>query len=159
MSNIVFGSPTVVSSLGVLTDQPVKFGPETAVYDQFKLSLDDLPKGTKYVLEAEIVIAESLSAGGLTLLFDTPTVRNIYFDDTGIVRSFGASGAIRTFPLGTKIDLRVDVDLAADTWEISLNGSSAHFGSFGGATEIRSIRFSSNNVIAGLDNLRVSVSP
>ena len=165
--SINFGTPTVVSSFGVLTDQPLEFNALDGQGDQIQLSLADLPTGSTYVLTAQIVVGEIAARGSFRVFFDTPQVRSINFNSDGTVKVFvpgGSSPTIGTFGFGEKIDLKVEVDLSADHWNVYLDGVSVLSADFGGATRVTAIRVTTDVLPsppgsrAAIDNLRVSVS-
>jgi hypothetical protein len=165
VSSIPFGTPLVVSSFGVLIDQPLEFDSFDGQGDQIRLVLSDLPASTFYRLETEVLVENLATQGNLGILFDTPTVRTIRFVQSGNINIFVPgiiSGSIGTFRFGTVVNLRVDVDLANDNWEIYLDNVLAHSGAFGAATAVTAIRFSTNvtspppGVSAGIDNVIVT---
>ena len=125
VSSITFGSPTVVSSFGDLTDQPLKFDSFDGSGDQIKLSLDDMTLGSAYVIEAELEIDDvDILFRPFTVLLDTPQVRSVSFRSNGTVTThvpFVFPGPPGAFDFDEKIDLKIQVDLSADTWEIFLN--------------------------------------
>jgi hypothetical protein len=164
VSSINFGTPTVVASLGLLGDQPLQFDSFDNQGDQIELHLFDLPPSSFYVLECEVLVMTQASNADFAILFDTPQIRTIRFAFGGNVNIFVpgvSSQSIGTFALGAIVDLRVEVNLAADTWTIFLDNVLAHTGGFGGATQINDVRFSSPvvpnpaGILAGLDNVRI----
>ena len=50
-------------------------------------------------------------------------------------------GTIGTFGFGEKIDLKVEIDLSADRWNVFLGKIWALGTDFGGATQVTGIRF------------------
>jgi len=164
VSGINFGTPTVVSGFGVLTDQPCEFNSFDDQGDQIQLDLDDLPPAATYSLDCDLTVADVTGNDDFAVIFDTPFVRTIRFNANGdIVASVPGvrTVVIGTYTLGTLIHLRVEIDLATDLWHIFINNVPAHSGSFGGSTELLAIRFSTSvlkhppGVNAGLDNVVV----
>ena len=158
VSSIVFGDPTVVTAVGALNDQPCEFRSVDGTTDQFLLQLDDLPADTKYRLKCKVIFISGTS--NFTILFDTPQVRNIHFQPNGTVRIFvpgGSNKVIGNYMIGQVVELQVDVDFDADNWEIRLDGTLAHSGAFGAATELRSIRYSlPQAALAGVDDIEIT---
>jgi hypothetical protein len=168
VSSINRGTPTVRPSFGNLTDQPLVFDSFDAEGDQIQLNLTDLPASLFYQLRCQIELGNMEMGGTFTILFDTPQVRTITFQPTGNVNAFVPgvfSGSIGTVAIGAIVDLRVDVDLAANNWEIFLDNVSAHSGGFGGAGQVNDVRISTNvtvnppGVAAALDNVIISEAP
>jgi hypothetical protein len=165
VSSINFGTPTVVSAFGVLTDQPCEFDSFDNQGDQIQLNLNDLPSTNFYTMDCDLVVADiSGSNGEYVILFDTPTVRTIRFLANGDIVVFvpgDPTVTIGTYTFGSLIHVRSEIDLGSDSWRIFLNNVPVHAGSFGGAVEIVAIRFSTNvttnppGVSAGLDNVLV----
>lgn len=166
VSNINFGTPTVVTSLGALTDQPLEFDSFDLVGDQVQIQLNDLPSANKYFISVDISVVDVVTFDRSFVLFlDTPQVRSIAFQSDNSIREFvpGSSGStIDSYTFGSKISLGIKVDLISDTWEIFINGNSTHLGGFGGATALQAIRFSTDvlsppgEVSAAIDNLVIA---
>ena len=165
--SINFGTPTVVSTFGVLTDQPLEFNAFDGQGDQIQLSLADLPAGSAYVLAAQIVVGEIAARGYFRVFVDTPEFRSISFNSDGTVKALvhdGSSSTIGTFGFGEKIDLKVEVDLSADHWNVYPDGVSVLSADFGGATRITAIRVTTDVLPsppgsrAAIDNVWVIVS-
>jgi hypothetical protein len=170
VSAINFGAPIVVSSLGALTDQPLKFDSFDLDGDQIKLVLDDLPASTSYTIECDVLIEQSTKEQRFAIFHDTPIVRNIEFID-GVVYAFipgvndpWPGDPIGNYTPGVPVLVRSEVDLATDHWQIFLDNVPAYSGTFGGATELRAVRVSTRvlpippgaGTLAAIDNLVVS---
>jgi hypothetical protein len=164
VSAIPFGTPTVIDELGALDDQPLFFESYVGGGDQIQLRLDDLPPSDFYGLQCELFFYSIERDTEFTLFLDTPQVRRINFNGDETV-SIWVPGSPTT-PIGTYVIdeivvLRVDLDLAADTWEIYLDSVLAHSGSFGGATRLTGVRFSTRvtpeppGASVALDNLLI----
>jgi len=169
VTSINFGNPTVVSSLGTLTDQPLEFDSFDGG-DQVELDLSDLPLFDFYTTEVEVLIETRTAGGRFVILHDTTQIRNIEFID-GVISVFvpGVTDPLPGTPIGNytpgvPILVRAEIDLAADNWEVFLDNILAHSGSFGGATEIVMVRFSTDVVplppgtgtLAGIDNVIIT---
>ncbi len=163
ISSVVFGAPTVVLGYESLGQQPLLFDSSDQAADQIRLDLSNLPASDHYCIEADLLIsAQAGTDTGFTILHDTPQVRNIRFEN-GEIRTFvpfiGGS-LIGTYTRGDVIQVRSEIDFPTDLWTISIDGSVAFTGSFGGATALTSLRFSTGTVgdvgvVAALDNVHV----
>ncbi len=158
-TRIKFGTPTVVQAVGALSDQPVKFHC-TSQYDQLEFCVSGYDGFShvfpRYIIEMAVLI-ESVGQE-FTILLDTPQVRNIYFEPDETVRVFipgGSGGIIGGYSLTVPTSLRIDVDLEASWWTISLNDSQVYSSSFR-ANELRTFRLSSDvECLAAVDNINV----
>ena len=164
LSSINFGTPTVVASFGPLTDQPLEFDSFDGQGDQIQLRLSNLPARSSYTIEADLVIAALDDfAGPFTVHLDAPQIRTVRFRADGTVTHSapGSRGTIGSFTFGSEIHLRIEVDLAADSWQIFLDSVLVHTGGFGGATAIRTVRFTTGvlsppaGARAAVDNIRI----
>ncbi len=172
ISSIVFGQPVVESSFGALSSESLVFnttGNTTpcCFYDQIEL---DLGKGSdQYRVSFDLSTSNYVNTGSgntFTLLLDTPEVRNIHFNNDGTISyfiPFQGSGVIGSFSDNSLLNMMVDVNLAASTWDISMNGSLLHSGVFSpSVNDINSLRFSFGGLSTtsfdsvGLDNIRVT---
>ncbi len=179
VSRINFGNPTVVNGFGALTSQVLKFDSTDGTGDQINLNLFDfaggVPEPGLWVLEADVSIASITAGDQFRIFLDTPIIRRIEFGADGKVwalvpfvtvpgEEFGQV-EIGTYTPGTKINVRVLVDLAADNWKIFLDGALSHDGGFGGATQIGAARFTTavgtvtSGATAAIDNVSLSVAP
>lgn len=163
ISEIVFGKPTVVNSFGPLTEQPLELLASTADgYSQirFGLSSDHF-----IVFETDLCVRSSTAQlkGGLTFLFDTPEVRNVYFEPNGDVRIFVprvGNHLIGRYELDKKTHFRAEIDLVQGLWRIFVNGVLLHKGDFA-AQDIQSVRINHVhaelvNSTAGIDNVFIT---
>ena len=74
--SIIFGTPTVVSTFGVLANQPLEFDSFDGTGDQIQLSLNDMPSGNGYIIDFEVVVASvESSLLPFRILLDTPQIR------------------------------------------------------------------------------------
>lgn len=161
------GNAIVLESHPHFPDQPVLFNS----YDGYRyiwLELDDLPACDLYTFSTRLVVDEiEAHLGGLTILFDTPQVRNVHFMylNTYGYRAIswvpsGGSVSLANFVPGTPMELDVEIDLAADQWRIHLDGALVDSRSFGGAVDLRTIRFSTGtstpDSITVLDDVEVA---
>jgi hypothetical protein len=160
---IPFGKPTVVNSFGPLTEQPLEMLASTADgYSQIKLGLSS---DAFIVFETDLCVRSSTAQlkGGLTFLFDTPEVRNVYFEPNGDVRIFVpwvGNQVIGRYELDKKTHFRAEIDLVQGLWRIFVNGVLFHKGDFA-AQDIQSVRINhdhaeQNNSTAGIDNVFIT---
>jgi len=170
-SSVVFGQPVVESSLGALSDQALVFnttGNTTpcCFYDQIEL---DLNAGyDNYQLSFDLSTdnyVDSGSTNNFAVLFDTPQVRRIDFENSGDVSTY--QPFLGTSTIGTDVfddnellSMLVDIDLGLNTWDIFLNSSLLHSGFFDtSGSDIGSVRFSLGSASTthfdsvGLDNI------
>jgi hypothetical protein len=159
VSGVVFGTPTVVSSLGALADQPLKFDSRDWQYDQIALGLSDLPSSQVYCIESDVVIddqgASGPAFGRFAIHHDTPRVVNIDFVN-GTIRV--SAGRIGTYALGQVIRVQSEVDLAADVWNVFLDGRLAYSGRFViDAPRLDQVRFGTSlGAVAAIDNVHIA---
>jgi len=162
VSSIVFGTPLVVASLGSLTNQPLQLSSTDGLGDQVSFSLNGLPAADRYCFSSQVLVSLAQGTADLAVLFDAPTVRSIRFRADGTVAVFVSGGGtivIGNYTIGRVVDLRVQIDLAANLWAVYLDNVLAHSGSFGGATALSSVRISTPvtpsppGLLAGVDNL------
>ena len=171
VSSIPFGTPTVVSSFGSLTDQPLEFNSFDGAGDQIRLALDDVILGTMYTIETEVEIADVVAPfRPFGVIIDgLPGIRRVDFHSDNTIRAFASFTPpipiLGTYAFNTKIDLKIQVDLTADTWEIFIDGVSTHSGVYGGAAAIKAVRFSTDVISppgassTAIDNVRVTIGP
>jgi len=163
VSKIVMGTPLVVSSYEDLVDQSLAFNSFNGEPDQVRLQLNDLPTSESYCMGADVVISDMQDWYGFTIFFDMPNARWIQFWSDGTIHAFPGPdeyrGLIGTYTFGNKMNVRVEIDLQANLWHILLDDVLVHSGSIFGATELRSIRFSTHTypegVTAAIDNIVV----
>lgn len=164
VSELVIGTPTVVASLGALTSQPLQFTTNDGDADQIRLRLDDLPASDTYTLDCDLLVQSAGSTANFVVFLDTPVIRKISFRGNGQVYvqiGTGAESSYGTFSLGVVQHLHVNVNLAADTWTIELNGTRIYSSSFAGATAVNTVRFSTDTntallSLAAIDNVVIS---
>ncbi len=168
ISGIYFGTPMVVANFGSMIDQPCEFNSFDAEGDQIAIDLTDLPGSDFYAMACDILVADLNSSGTFTVLFDTPSVRTIRFTASGDVDAYVPgvlSDTIGSFTIGTIVHLEVRIDLLLDVWEVDLDGIGIHSGAFGDASEVNTVRFSTNvtanppGVSAAIDNISISEEP
>ncbi len=95
-ATIRFGTPTVVATLGALTEQPLQLDSFDNQGDQIKLQIDDLPASNFYCLQSDVLVtqAQNIAGADLTFLFDTPEgVRSIRFEPDGEVSALVTNGS------------------------------------------------------------------
>ncbi|MFC1706433.1 hypothetical protein ACFL59_06350 [Planctomycetota bacterium] len=143
ISSIQFGTPTILGTFNGRRDQALELNSFDGAGDQILLDLRSLPAKQRYTVSASVVVSSSQNLFRIHL--DTPQIRNLTFYSNGNISQYvpgHSQTTIATYSLGTKVDVRVEVDLSADTWEIFVNNASKHRGGFGGAAAINAIRFS-----------------
>ncbi len=171
-TGIGFGSPVVVDALGELDDQPLRFEVDPANSPHFAQLIlvlrefydSPMEKFSGYRIEMDVMI-ESLSEDRLTILLDTPSVRNVYFNPDGTVEQRGSfpSTIIGSYSLGKSLRLRIDVALDPPGWDIWLDGEYRHNSLFSRPEEfdgLKSIRISLSDSldrgnVAAIDNVKV----
>ncbi len=166
-SFIVFGTPRVVDEFGALTDQPCRISGEGSGgqfdYTQLEFALTS-HRGLetsfdRYIIEMDILIASSV--GTLTILLDTPEVRNLHFEPDGTMRvfvPFGGGGMIGSYPKGQVMHLKMDVNLTTSRWEIYLDNNKLTTINLSADT-LQSFRISHGKSTSGsmaIDNVTVS---
>jgi hypothetical protein len=172
-TRINFGAPTVVAAVGVMDQQPLRFGHPTSFYDQVSFGLgNQFGDGgfdfqlRRYHVELTVMM---VSTGILQIFFDIPSAHRVQFTSTGgdQIRAVapGADGydvAIGEWEPGVPIRLVVDVYWTARRWTIALDGEEVFSGPFrtrccGGVRMLRPS--ASNGTIAAIDDIIVSDRP
>jgi hypothetical protein len=174
----VFGDPQIVGP--VLSDTTNSLAFNTAgnvdVYDQIQYGIDALGspyQGTSY---SKFDVSFDIATTGLigstdyfAVLFDTPTVRNLYFNPDGTISTYnigsGSSGVIGSYTDSQFMHVDMTFDIAANQWDISLDNTLLYSDAMD-ASYLRSIRFS-HGIISGIDpsattyidNVRISAVP
>ena len=169
VSEIGFGTPTVVAALGALTEQPLQLDSFDNQGDQIELQIDDLPASNFYCLQSDVLVtqAQNIAGADLTFVFDTPQgVRSISFEGDGdvsaLVTNGGLSGVIGNYTLGDVVHLGVEIDLVNDVWLVHLDGVLAMKESFGAVDVLRAVRgldavvASPQRVTGAIDNLTIN---
>lgn len=166
-SSIIFGSPTVVSSFGHLTNQPLMF--KGVGYEQIEF---DLNKGVPdYFIEFDFETRNlNPSLFAFVMLCDTPYVQNFYLHGLGYI---GVPPANSPYLPGWTDDelhhLRIEVNLTNRSWVLRLDGRPPATGLFSsGSGDVQSIRFNLSSWYAGtpdnpdvrvaIDNIRIGTS-
>jgi hypothetical protein len=172
-SSIVFGSPTVQRSLGALNNQPLVFNTTgnapSFYYDQIALNV---AKAQQHYFVSFDMLTQNLvsSRNDFVVLFDTPTIRNLEFNNDGSIGIFGTrSGTIGSFRDNTLMHFEIDIDMIKQNWTISMNSNILCNWAFVPDNDIESIRFSEglaimnvpqdNSTYVGLDNIIVANAP
>ena len=168
-TSIVFGDPTVVAALGVLSDQPCEFGNGTTGYDQLRFGVHPSDAHgfaeayDRYHVELDVLVEQldgTVPSNCFTVILDTPTVRNLNFEPDGDIRLWPAdgSGLIGTYDFGVPVFVEMDVDIPGDELAVRLDGTEAYSGSYN-ADKLHSIRFNLDGEHAGdavaVDDFRV----
>ncbi len=133
-TEIVFGDPTVVPSLGALSQQPCAFGNGTAGYDQLKLYVDPVnPLGFPvaydvYRLSAQVLVDAWGGGDSFKLYCDCPTIHYVEFNSDGTIYANQGAGVLGTYSLGVPVQVMIEVDVALNTWTIFLDGTQMYTG-------------------------------
>ena len=141
-TDIVFGTPMVVASLGDLSNQPLLFdrdgasGQSGLLYEQvwFDMPSEDssLPRFPRYHIQMDVMFETIGSHTGderlAAIHIDVPSAHQIRFDSNGqiIAQVLGSGGyevPIGTVQLGVPLFLEIDVDLVLQTWVIRIDGT------------------------------------
>ena len=164
VGEIFSGNPTVVSSLGALTDQPLDLTNSQirfflADIPSFQVDVD-LPLCDRYTTEADVLIDSS--GGGLIIFHDVSEIRRITFlTDLTITATDNfvtfTESQIGTYNLGDVVNVRSEIDLTNDEWKIFLNDALVRTSDFGGATLLVMHRYVGfGSVAVGVDDIRIS---
>ena len=167
---VIFGSPTVVSSFEGLTNALLFHA--TTTYDQIELPIDTT--APEYQVDFDVVTHDLINSKyAFTMLLDTPEVRNtslhggldaleVFQPNPYTVES------LQSFADDTIYHLSFLIDLPNDSWEISVDGVSVYQNAID-ATELDDIRFSmapwyfnapdDPNALAAIGNLQVEAVP
>jgi predicted outer membrane repeat protein len=176
-TKIVFGEPLVEPSLGTLSGQPLVFNTtgnnSPFYYDQIRFVVGQ--EQDYYYVSFDVLLQNLIaSTNRFTVLFDTPTVRNLYFKNDGTIyienwnnhTRRGESKVIGTFTENEDLYVEVKMNLVLQEWEILLNGDRLHIGLFEPDEDIEAIRFNlglsnsshtpNHDTYVGLDNIIVA---
>lgn len=173
-SEVAFGEPLVQSN-SPLDGNALKFntfGNTTSshtVYDQIRLDMGFA--SDRYQLSFDFYsnnFVNSNSGNTFTIFFDTPEVRNLYFENTGRIRTWSPS-PYSTYHIGSfrnnqRLNMLVDLDLIENTWEFYIDGSLVFSDIFTTSDpDIESIRFSFGDITDStyfdsvfIDNIKVT---
>ncbi len=176
-TKIVFGEPLVEPSLGELSGQPLVFNTtgnnSSFYYEQIRFVVGQ--EQDYYYVSFDVFVNNLIgSTNRFTVLFDTPTVRNLYFKNDGTIyienwnnhTRRGESKVIGTFTETEILYVEVKMNLVLQEWEILLNGVQLHIGWFEPDQDIEAIRFNlgltnssdtpNHDTYVGLDNIIVA---
>jgi len=162
--SVVFGTPTVVGPIGPIATNSLEFnstGNSPAFYyDQIRFPFES--SGSPYQgagfdsfsVSFDIYTEDLLgSPNDFTILFDTPTVRNLIFRGSGDieVRNIGSgdSGVIGSYSDRQLLSIDMLFDIGADQWDILVDNAPLYSDSMD-ASFLRSIRFSHGAQTSGL---------
>ncbi len=155
LSRPIQGNPRIVE---VLDGQALELNSFDGVGDQIRLSVTRPVSAVSTSFDLVVIEADTQ----FTVHWDVPEIRPMRFKADGTILFMGRK--IATYKTFNTIHVRMDANLSADTAEVFLNGVSVHKGDFGGATQLRSIRFSTpvfknpKGVRVHLDKIHVSVT-
>ena len=165
-SRIVFGSPIVSSSFGLLQDQPLVFNTAgnspSFYYDQIKLDMD---RGRGFYYTSFDVLTHNFigSRNGFRLFYDMPWVHTIHFRNDGMISLFYRENI--AFQDDKPIHFEILMDISNDYAQIFIDGQLVYdrelllYGNTHNPEEyyLRSLRFS-HGLVSGKDGPDVSSS-
>ena len=127
VSQILTGNPTVVASLGALTQQPLRLNSFDGTRDKIRFRLSNLPASDHYCLAADVLVNQADVNGQLDFVLDVPTLPTIHFKGDGTITVFIAGiipvpVVIGNYTLGDVVSLQINIDLVTDRWLITLDG-------------------------------------
>lgn len=180
--SIIFGSPQIVGPIEQFTTNSLAFNSAgnsaPYYYDQISYPVDEL--GSPYIglgnssfhISFDIITSELIgSRNQFTVLFDTPTVRNLVFLGEGAISidNFGTgnSGVIASYANYEKIHVDMYFDIKSDLWKVYINYRYVYGDAIRGES-LRRIRFSHGAKSAGnadfiastyIDNILISAVP
>ncbi len=167
------GSPTVQASHGPLLEQPVVLDSISGPDDSMHFVMSDFPGGLiadgLIIMEAEISVDSGAPGGALFLLFLDDAFQQalvLQFDAGGsvIVKEGAAQKSLTTLQFDTKIPIRVEINLAADTYVVFVDGTSIVSGPFDTprnqiAQFTATVGPALSGLTAAIDNIFVSIEP
>ena len=156
-SEIVSGQPVVSQSLGALQDQPLVFNTlgnsPFFYYDQIQLNMN---RGTGFYYTSFDILTQSLmgSRNHFVVLFDTPCVHNITFQNDGTINLFGKKQI--NYLENQLMHFEVLMNVAQKQASIILNGNEVFDGALWESSAcpvkyLRAIRFSLG-LVSGIDS-------
>jgi hypothetical protein len=173
VSQIVYGSPMVLPAFGSLLDQPLVLNmagnAPAFYYDQLRLNLTRLQSP---VLDVAFDFTSRGLIGSqarLAILFDTPSIRDVFFQNDGQIALYSptlANANVGSFTDGEEFRVGIHVDLANQQWSLSKNGTVLGSAPFTPDDYIQDIRISYGLQLSSgtpdgssvaIDNLVVSV--
>ncbi len=175
VSEIKSNGSTIVSSTagwrghaGMMENGPGTPGRST--YAQYEFDIDGIEDvlpgsdfGTYRVTFDLMIIEFGIEEHDFTILFDTPTVRNVYFRSNGSVRAWtghNSQSSPNVFDIGEWFGVRIDTDLVGQTVSVWVDGSPEITDLPLNATELDEIRFSLGGgdgprSTAAIDNIQI----
>lgn len=177
ISSIIFGEPTVETSFGSLTNQPLVFNPNIHNYEQIMLDLGS--DYDNYIISFDIETKNLVeSQCSFSILLDTPTVQVLSFKGYSGIILYNTSHTqpyiyetIGNFTDNTLISVIIAVDLKYNLWSIHINDNMHYQGYFyAEENDVGAIRFNLAtpyesesqfpSVFVGIDNVVVkSIEP
>jgi hypothetical protein len=173
VSQIVYGSPMVLPAFGSLLDQPLVLNmvgnAPSFYYDQIQLNL---PRLQSPVLDVAFDFTSRGLIGSqarLTVLFDTPSVRDVFFQNDGQIALYSPTlgpANVGSFSDGEEFRVGIHVDLAQKQWFLLKNGTALGSAPFTPDDYVQDIRISyglqlssgtPDGSSAAIDNLVISV--
>jgi hypothetical protein len=167
--HVVFGSPTVQSSVGPFTDALVFHAVST--YDQISLAINS--SAPQFDIQYDVFghnLVNSLYDFSLTL--DTPEVRTIdlngHTNEIYVYQPSAGDTSLLALTNDQVYHFEIFVNLGANLWTVTINGVQKYSHAFG-ATSLQALRFTMDPSVGGtgdmpgtyaaLDNIKVNAIP
>lgn len=167
-SAIAFGSPTVESGYGELTQRPLVFDTSGgSSYEQIRLTLGQ--NKDCYAISLDVLVSSlgpSPTSDGFAILLDGGNVHRIDFEPDGRIQYWasgvgGASGTIGNYQFNKALNMRILLDADKEKVYFSLDGGDfAIFNTNLQDDDLRTMRVSMvdgsyGDALAAIDNLKV----
>lgn len=166
VSSANVGTPLITANFGAVNSQAVQFDSSDNEGDLIRMNLNDLPSSMLYCFEADILVNSiDQFIYPFAIYFDTPEVRSISFRSDGNIYPFVPSlsgSSTGSYSFDVAINIKVEINLTLDQWDIYTNNTLMHSGGFGSASAIDAVRIATptianpGSVIASVDNIRIS---
>jgi hypothetical protein len=162
---VVFGNPTVVPTVGPLTDALVFHA--VSSYEQIALGLP--LNGPRYEIQYDVLTHALLNSQyAFTTLLDTPQARNMSFHGGANTIQMNNLGNLMEFKDDQLYHFKINLDFPANQWSVTIDGGQP-FTTTIDAANLYSIRFSLApwkvgapdlpGTFVALDNVVVNVVP
>jgi len=163
---VVWGNPTVQSSVGPMTDALIFHA--VTNYDQIQLGIHDMSPGY-YDLEFDVLLHNLRNSGyEFTIFLDAPDIRTVRIVGDASSNTIRTGTFSQPFFNDQVYHFGISVDFPGNSWSIAINGTPVSTQVLN-ATELDTIRFSMAPEIVGsagltgtyaaLDNVVVTSTP